>query len=79
MFPYKTKENNTNITFYAFHLNKYEFSKKSANFLEIWPQICTILESDVLALKLLFFKILRRGKISQKIIQHIFIDNFFKI
>ena len=59
----------TNTTFYVFRLQKCAFSKrkKSVNLLKNLPQIYTIRKIEDFPLKLLFFEIFRRGKISQKI------------
>ena len=42
-------------------------AKQSDNLLEIWPKILFIQNFDVLDLKLSFFEIFGRSKISQKI------------
>ena len=59
----------TNTTFYVFRLQKCAFSehKNSINLLKKLPQICTIRKIEDFPLKLLFFEIFRRGKISRKI------------
>ena len=59
----------TNTTFYVIRLQKRAFSKrkKSVNLLKNLPQIFFIRKIEVFVLKLLFFEIFCRGKISQKI------------
>ena len=59
----------TNTTFYVFRLQKCAFSKhkKSINLIQNLPKICTIRKIEDFPLKLLFFEIFRRGKMSQKI------------
>ena len=60
----------TNTTFYVFRLQKCTFSerKKSVNlFKKNILQLYTIRNIEDFPLKLLFFEIFRRGKISQKI------------
>ena len=61
-------KNVTNTTFFVFYSKNYAFSelKKSVNLLINLPQMYSIRKIEHFALKLLFFEIFRRGKISQK-------------